>query len=315
MLILHTGRLYNGQGNYKSKKVKFIGTNKLGFHIGIWKYLFKYDIVVASYNLRIITCWLPVFFKKKFVFWGKGLGSNEVALIKYLRHLTARKADRILVYNEAKKQEFLDKIKIDEEKIIAYTNTIYISNSGYEIKENRDYFLYFGRIQARKGLDELIDHYSLYVKKEEGELLKFRFVGNGEYIDKLKSKVSELQLNHLIEFYPGVYDDISIKKHFANAVAYVSPFNVGLGIVNSLAYGVPIVTCKEPQVGPEFYYLNNQNSLVINDVSELSDTFIFLSNNNNQELFSNCYSYFKNNLDSNIMYDNFINTIKKVWNE
>ena len=68
LLILHTGRAYNGKGEFNSKKVKFVGNNKFGLHIGLWKYLFKYDVVVASYNLRIITCWLPVFFKKKFIF-------------------------------------------------------------------------------------------------------------------------------------------------------------------------------------------------------------------------------------------------------
>lgn len=315
LLILHTGRAYNGKGEFNSKKVKFVGNNKFGLHIGLWKYLFKYDVVVASYNLRIITCWLPVFFKKKFIFWGKGLGSNEGALVKHLRLITAKKANYILVYNEAKKQEFLNNTQIEKEKLIAYTNTIYISNSGYDIKDKKEYFIYFGRIQDRKGLDQLIYQYGSYINNVHGKLLKLRLVGNGEYVNKLKSIVTELQLQNLIEFHPGVYDDISIKKHFVNAVAYVSPYNVGLGIVNSLAYGVPIVTCKEPQVGPEFYYLNDNNSFILNDISELNEMFQYLSNNYNQELFSKCYNYFTNHLDSNIMYENFINTIIKVGNE
>lgn len=179
LLILHTGRTYDGKGNYNSKKVKFIGSNKMGFHSGIWKYIFKYDVIVSSYNLRIITCWLPVFFKKKFVFWGKGLGSNEGGLVRQLRQVTANKAMCILVYNEAKKKEFLEKIKIDESKLIAYTNSIYISNSGFNPESERDCFLYFGRIQQRKGLEELIHQYSLYVNKRGNRLpLKLRFVGN-----------------------------------------------------------------------------------------------------------------------------------------
>ena len=233
-----------------------------------------------------------------------------------MRQITANKARKILLYNEAKKNEFLAKIKIDESKLIAYTNTIHISNHGFDANNGKEYLLYFGRIQKRKGLIELIYQYNDYLRKiDKAKLFKLRFVGNGEYIGDLKKIVSELNLKHLIEFYPGVFDDISIKKHFANAVAYVSPYNVGLGVVNSLAYGVPIITCKEPQAGPEFYYLNEKNSFVVNDISELSDIFQYLSNNNNQELFSNSYNYFTNHLDSNIMYENFINTIIKVGNE
>lgn len=315
-LILHTGRIYNGQGNYNSKKVKFVGNNKLGFHIGVGKYIFKYDVVVSSYNLRILTCWLPVFFKNKFIFWGKGLGNNEGRIVKLLRQITANKARYILVYNDAKKKEFLKKIQVPEKKIIAYTNSIYISNPGVKLDTKRDYFLYFGRIQERKGLEQLISQYKVYLDKiNDINRKKLRFVGNGEYVDKLKNITQQLKLHDYIEFFPGVYDDQSIKMHFDAAVAYVSPFNVGLSIVNSLAYGVPVITCGKPQVGPEFYYLNKQNSLIMENLHELSDTFLKLSENNNEERYLNCYNYYLNYLDSNIMYKNFLTTIMKTWNE
>ncbi len=316
LLILHTGKIYNGRGNYNSKKVRFVGDNKFGFHIGILRYIFKYDVIISSYNLRILTCWLPVFFKNKFIFWGKGLGSNEGNIVKFFRKITAKRAKYILVYNEAKKKELTEKIKIDERKLIAYTNTIYISNPGFDSTNKKEYFLYFGRIQKRKGLEELIRQYSLYVNKNgKCEPLKLRFVGNGEYTEDLKNIVKDLDLEQLIEFHQGVYDDISIKRHFEKAIAYVSPYNVGLSVVNSLAYGVPIITCEEPQVGPEFYYLNEQNSIILTDINQLYNTFNDLSSNDNQKFFTSCYNYFIHHLDSSIMYNNFINTIRKVWNE
>src|SRR5690606_6201231 len=68
LLVLHNGRTYNGSGKYLSKKLKFVGTTKFGFHLGLLRYIFQYDVVISSYNLRILSCWLPMFLKKKWIF-------------------------------------------------------------------------------------------------------------------------------------------------------------------------------------------------------------------------------------------------------
>ncbi len=316
LLILHNGRIYNGSGEYKSKELKFIGNSRLGTHLGVLKYMFKYDVIISSYNLRNLSCWLPVFFKKKWIFWGKGLGSNESTVVKFLRKITAKKASHLLVYNEVKKNELLNLVDISENKVTAYNNTIHISNDELLSNNKKKHFLYFGRIQKRKGLLELLQEYSIYIKNIDSKRFKrLRFVGSGNYKEVLHKEVSRLNIEEFVDFFPGVYDDESIKDHFRGAIAYVSPYNVGLGVINSFAYGVPVVTCNKKQVGPEFYYLNNKNSFVVDEIEDLNIALSTLSELDLNDCNNYCYNYYKSNLTSDIMYNNFLNTLINTYNE
>lgn len=316
LLIVHTGKIYNGKdGSYKDSKVKFVGSNKLGFHLGIFNYLRDADLIISSYNLRIISCWLPILiWSKKWIFWGKGLGQVETSLVLSLRKLTARKAKYILVYNEQKKKEMVNKLAIEPEKVIAYQNTIKITNPQNFDSEEKKYFLYFGRLQERKGLKELISVYKKYVDRVGNSKFKLRLVGNGEFKATLQEEVERLGLKDLVEFYPGVYDDDAIAEHFKHAKLYVSPFNVGLAIINSFAYGVPVLTCKEPQVGPEFSYLNDDNSFVVDNVDEFTDVFVSseIEKGKNSD---DVYRYFFDHLHYSVMENNFIDTILKMKDE
>lgn len=320
LLILHNGRLYNGGGMYKSIKLKYIGTDQGGFQIGVLSYIFKYDIVISSYNLRNLSCWLPCFLKKKWIFWGKGLGSNDGFIVNTLRTLTAKKASALLVYNEFKKKELIQLTKVSKEKVFAYNNTIPVSHPEMLGHKPKTHFLYFGRLQERKGLVDLIKEYKNYLlKNDHGKIFKLRFVGNGNDVHKLKELVKELGLETMVEFYPGVYDDKSIKEHFAHAVAYVSPYNVGLGVVNSFSYGVPVITCKTPQVGPEFHYLNDKNAFIVEDITNFKEAMVKISQLYDSEdilpIFNYCYTYYSKNLSTTYMYNSFVKAIKKVYNE
>lgn len=314
-LVLHTDRIYNGkEGNYKDKKVTFIGSNKLGLHIGVWKYLLEADVIVSSYNLRIISCWFPaLFFRKKWVFWGKGLGEVESFLVFFLRRITAGWCKFLLVYNEVKRREIIEKLNVNKDKVIAYQNTVLIEHPFDHQSDAKECFLYFGRIQERKGLIELIRAYKAYIDRVEGPKFRLRIVGNGQYKDTLRDEVERLKIIEWVDFFPGVYDEKSIKDHFKIAAFYVSPFNVGLGVINSFAYGVPVLTCKSPQVGPEFYYLNETNSVVVENVSQFSDVFLELDQNGFKKY--NAFEYYNKSLHHTIMLDNFINTLLKVRDE
>ena len=315
LIVVHNGKVYNGKkGNYKDVKVPFIGNNKLGLHLGILKYLFQADVIVSSYNLRIISCWLPaIFFRNKWIFWGKGLGNKESFLIKYLRKFSSKFSRYILVYNEIKKQEIIEKLQLPKEKVIAYNNTIYISNPLDYSNEIKKYFLYFGRIQQRKGLLELIESYNEYVQAIKKPKYKLRFVGDGDFKEILIKRVQELNIEQFVEFYPGVYKDDEIASYFKEAVMYVSPYNVGLAVINSFAYGVPVLTCTKPQVGPEFYYLNDSNSIIVKSIKDFKEIFI-----NSEDLlikFKDISTNYSLNLHHSNMLKHFKETIIKVGNE
>jgi glycosyltransferase involved in cell wall biosynthesis len=316
-LVVHSGLKYHGNfESLHSLRLPFIGNYKtIGMHIGVLKHIYKYDVIISSFNLRILSCWLPslIFRKKKWIFWGKGLGDSESILVKNTRKLLANRADRILVYNEVKKNELINTLKIDKSKVISVNNTIKISNAGYDERSNGKYLLYFGRIQERKGLIELIDSYHKYIEQCEWDHFPhLRLVGDGIFKKKIKERVNDLELNKYVDFFEGVYDDVSIKNHFKNAIAYISPFNIGLAVVNSFAYGVPVITTKIEQAGPEYYYLNDKNSIICKGIDDLAVAMVKITNSDKIYKYKkDCFEFYKTNLDYRIMLSN----IKKAIND
>src|SRR5690606_10837685 len=250
------------------------------------------------------------FFKKKWIFWGKGLGENESTPVFFLRRFTSEWCRYILVYNETKKDQLVKKLGIDGNKVIAYQNTVYISNAQDCSHFPKKSFLYFGRIQERKGLTDLISAYKAYVDDVGIPKYELKFVGDGSYKNQLIKIVEDNQLTEYVRFHPGVYNDTDIMEHFKNALLYVSPYNVGLAVVNSFAYGVPVLTCREPQVGPEFHYLNHKNSIIVDQVSDFTD--IFNQAHIKAMNFNSVSNYYNQNLHHSIMQENFISTMLKI---
>jgi glycosyltransferase involved in cell wall biosynthesis len=58
-------------------------------------------------------------------------------------------------------------------------------------------------------------------------------------------------LGDRVSFYGAVYDQDELKIHYDTAIAYVSPGHVGLGVLHSFAYGVPVITRRDRQHAPE----------------------------------------------------------------
>lgn len=313
LTVLHNGKGTEESGAlYKQLEVNYVGSPKCGTHIGVWKHLINADIIIASYNLRVLSCWLPcLVFGSKWIFWGKGLGSSENRIVLGLRRLTALKARKILVYNERKRAELIERTGIHRDKVIAYQNSVFIEKPFNSGSVTKNYFLYFGRLQERKGLDDLLRQYAEYVKTTGAPKYKLRFVGNGPLHDRLTVDACRFGISEYVEFYPGVYDEDGIAYHFKHAAIYVSPFNVGLGVVHSLGYGVPVLTCKQPQVGPEYHYLNSANSIVVDSVSDLTSIFVRLEDTGHK-LYNSSYAYYRQYLHHSIMLERFTQVLMEA---
>lgn len=315
LLVVHSGVFYSRTINtYPNKRLRFLGNNKLGIHLGLFQIIKKYDIVFSSYNLRIVSCWFPIFLfsTKRWIFWGKGLGERNTWIVKSLRKVIANKAHKVLVYNEHTKNKLVQELNVNPEKVWAFGNTVKITNPGYEKNNTVKHFLYFGRLQERKGLEKLIDAFASYTNSSNNnQQYRLRFVGNGQIKDQLKDKVNTLGVEEHVDFFDGAYNDAEIKKHFKNAVAYVSPDNVGLAIINSFAYGVPVITVKGKQVAPEFYLLNKSNSIVCEHYAELAQVFCKITQDFDLlEMKESCYQFYIKNLAEEKMISTFINSIK-----
>lgn len=124
--------------------------------------------------------------------------------------------------------------------------------------------LYVGRFAPTKKVDLLIRGFAKAVERQPE--LRLTLVGGGEEEEKLRLTVIELGLEGLVKF-PGWIDDISaLRPYYEKAFCSASPGFAGLGLTQSLGFGVPMIVADKEPHSPEieleasggvFYFASN----------------------------------------------------------
>jgi len=110
----------------------------------------------------------------------------------------------------------------------------------------------------------LVRGFALAIKREPQ--LRLTLVGGGEDEDKLREIVNELGLEDRVDF-PGWIDDIArLRSHYETAFCAASPGFAGLGLTQSLGFGIPMIVADKEPHSPEieledsggvFYFASN----------------------------------------------------------
>ncbi len=80
-------------------------------------------------------------------------------------------------------------------------------------------------------------------------------------------------------FHGETNDPDLLRECYSRALAYVSPGHVGLGVLHSFAYGVPVVTSARANHGPEAANLRpGENCLLFDKSTDLATRLIQLIN-------------------------------------
>lgn len=313
--IIHTEDYTDGKYSFVELKanVKSLGGFKMITDVKRLKD--DYDVIVFSLNLWRPN-WLEILFssrKAKYILWGHGFGRDNNYLIARLAKIgLAKWADAMLFYTESGCDDFA-KYGIPREKLFVAKNTLHITNSGRTDAVEKTSLIYVGRIQERKGVDLLIKAFAL-IQDQIPANINIRIVGNGDTIT-LKKLTEENNLQDRVIFEPGVFDEEELKEIFTSAVAYVSPNHVGLGVVHSFAYGVPVITNKDRKHAPEFEYCDETNSLLYEgEVEQLAQKIKQICNDKElqRKLSVGGYNYYQANLTSDVMVNGFLDAFDYV---
>lgn len=222
----------------------------------------QYDVVVSMFDLHwfrnILAVLLPR--KNRFLFWGHGMGKNTTG--NKLRKWLIKKSDGFILYNQQRRNALIND-NIDANKLFFANNTINVPNFGRN-NNNRHNLIFVGRLQARKRVDILIKAYALALKQlPESNDSRVIIIGDGEEETALKVLAQNLNITSQCEFLGAISDNERLKEQFDQALAYVSPGAMGLGVNHAFAYGVPTLSNKQCKHGPEIWVLNDENSLWI----------------------------------------------------
>ncbi|SDK74199.1 Glycosyltransferase involved in cell wall bisynthesis [Franzmannia pantelleriensis] len=300
IVAYHADDKFSGTFENHSSKCKCFGSGENKLCIFNVFSLLSASAIVTTLNLRRPHTWVPMLLLpwKKWIIWGSGVGENSSLIVRFLRRILLFISDGFVVYTENGRKKLIEFGYSDEKITVAY-NTLKIENSC--LTSGEKYFLYVGRVQKRKELDACFHA----IKKLQKKLL----VVGGDYndeISRLKVLADEEGCSDLVEFRSPIYDDAALKDVFSNAIAYVSPGHVGLGVVHAFGYGVPVVTFMERNHAPEFEYCNKHNSyLVLSD--NISDA-LYECLNKPVEHFKrreSAYCFYKENLSVKNVYNAF----------
>ena len=259
-LRIHRFHLYGEGKNPMLRALRYFLGEFILLHYCMWK---KYDVAFVDSTPPIqglkmpLIKWLkrkPTIYNVQDIFpdslVGTGL-THEGSLIwkigRIVEKITYRYADKIIVISEDFKKNIMAK-GVPEDKIVVVYNWVDQNKvvdvpreenklfDVYGLDRSKFYITYNGNIGLTQNMDMLLD-----VAKELQNVyedIHFVLVGNGAYLDEVKRKVADQQLEnvHLLPFQP--YEDISHVFSLGDASLVISKPGVGANSVPSKTWSI-----------------------------------------------------------------------------
>lgn len=259
-LRIHRFHLYGEGKNPMLRALRYFLGEFILLHYCMWK---KYDVAFVDSTPPIqglkmpLIKWLkrkPTIYNVQDIFpdslVGTGL-THEGSLIwkigRMVEKITYRYADKIIVISEDFKKNIMAK-GVPEDKIVVIYNWVDQNKvvdvpreenklfDAYGLERSKFYITYNGNIGLTQNMDMLLD--VAKELQEEYEDIHFVLVGNGAYLDEVKRKVADQQLEnvHLLPFQP--YEDISHVFSLGDASLVISKPGVGANSVPSKTWSI-----------------------------------------------------------------------------
>ena len=259
-LRIHRFHLYGEGKNPMLRALRYFLGEFILLHYCMWK---KYDVAFVDSTPPIqglkmpLIKWLkrkPTIYNVQDIFpdslVGTGL-THEGSLIwkigRMVEKITYRYADKIIVISEDFKKNIMAK-GVPEDKIVVIYNWVDQNKvvdvpreenklfDVYGLERTKFYITYNGNIGLTQNMDMLLDVAKELQKVYED--IHFVLVGNGAYLDEVKRKVADQQLEnvHLLPFQP--YEDISHVFSLGDASLVISKPGVGANSVPSKTWSI-----------------------------------------------------------------------------
>lgn len=245
----------------KAKKIgPFIHAKGLASAIG------NHEIAILPFDIHELeTSKSALRQHKPIILWGHSHGSRKI--LRPFRRWLVRRCNAIITYTaEGKNKLILE--GIDASKVFVANNTVDIANAEYSPEVARRSFLFSGRITKRKGLDEALMAFAT-IQNQLPKDVNFEIIGDGPERHNLEALVVKQGIAQRVIFHGAVFDSNQLKEIFQRSLAYVSPGHVGLGVLHSFAYGVPLLTRRFASHAPEFNHIaDGENGLLFDGTGE-----------------------------------------------
>lgn len=191
------------------------------------------------------------------IIWGHGIGQQSLRWLNPLRLAWARRASALIFYDPERPKWFTER-GIPTQKVFVTWNSIdtdtIASLAAPWSGTQRNRVLYVGRLIARKKVDLLLRGFAIAVADLPPDT-RLTIIGDGPEAASLRALASDLGVADRVEFTGSVTDEVKLAPYFNTSFLSVSPGYVGLSIIHSMAYGIPMLVAGNEPHSPEIVAL------------------------------------------------------------
>lgn len=248
-----------------------------------------------------LSTWFILFFSKflnkKVYLWSHGWYGDEGVFKSLIKTCFFKLANKVFLYGNYAKNIMLKKGFKKDRLIVIYNSLNYdlqlkVRKKLKKTNIYKDYFnnnlpvlIYIGRIQKVKRLDLLIE--SISVLKSQEKQVNLVIIGANNEAEDFIELINRKGVSENIWLYGPSYDEYKIGELLYNSDVCVSPGNVGLTAMHSLAYGTPVITHNNfKNQMPEFEAITpgvNGCFFIENDVKDLSNCILKMTSKTEEE--------------------------------
>lgn len=242
-------------GLQQARMVRILG-DRAFVQIGHLREALTLDTLVVDLNPRSVTAWTLLVarraLKKRTLVWGhlhpRAGSETRTASV---RHAMRRLAAGTISYTYSDQDEA--RRELPGQPVWVATNALYRAediqpHAPGDVADRTD-ILYVGRFEPAKKVDLVVRAFAVAV--QEHPELRLRLVGGGSQRQYLEDLARQLSVSDMVHF-EGWIDDVTVLAGFySTAVCSVSPGFAGLGLTQSLGFGVPMVVAMDEPHSPE----------------------------------------------------------------
>ena len=163
-------------------------------------------------------------------------------------------------------------------------------------------------MDSRKRIDTLIKAFSKATSNIPSNI-NLKIIGDGEDFGLAQELIIKLKLEKRVELLGRITETEKLQEHYKTALFAVSFGQAGLGVLQSLGYGVPFITSKEAISGGEITNIQHEINGVLceNNQTSLEHYIIKYANDIGQckNLGENAFNYYSENCTINQMAEKF----------
>lgn len=251
----------NFEFSFHPVKYRAFLKNRLAWQSGfrIPDYFKRGDVIVVCANPRFLHIYPLMLAAKKrrvgFVWWGHGHTPGPKRLSENIRKFIMKFADVLLLYTDKEVEEYRRE-GFPNNRLFATNNTINVSEIEYAkeiwnvgrltsfkkqhgLKDSK-IMLYCGRLTSKCELSVALEALLILLKKSPSYCLAI--IGDGPEKDALVFRANELNVNDAVHWCGAIYEQAELAPWFLSASVFVYPGSIGLSLLHSFSYSLPVVT-------------------------------------------------------------------------